>query len=573
MYEAIKDISIKIANYKSIDDVPQGFDKLCPINLVIGRNNSGKSTLLDLIERFIKKDFSFPQALWHNGIDPVVYFEAPLLEKDIRQVFREEQYGGGVPGNTHWDYGKLYVGKKLKKIIPSNAFIELEPYPSARSDINNIQNSQKYKEALSKNLTNPLENKTIQRLHAERNILPEPHTADIQVNGHGSGATNIIQNFINNVALPSELVEKVLLDAINKVCGKDAHFDRIVCQLMPENNWEIFLEQEHKGRIPLSHTGSGFKTIILALVYIHLLPHALKKELNQFVFAFEELENNLHPALLRSLLMYLRELAVNKGCLIFLTTHSNVAIDLLSHDEHAQIVHVTHDGKRSEARTIKTYIDNRGILDDLDVRASDLLQSNGIIWVEGPSDRLYMNKWISLWSDGELAEGTHYQCIFYGGRLLSHLTLDDPNISAEEQALDWITLLSANRNAIILMDSDKRSKQTPINDTKKRILDEVAKMSGIAWITKGKEVENYLPATAVNSLLGIVGARQVEQYEDFFDCLNDILPGKGSYYSVRKPLLAERVSRFITKEHMETILDLAEMMDATCSRIRQWNGL
>lgn len=98
-------------------------------------------------------------------------------------------------------------------------------------------------------------------------------------------------------------------------------------------------------------------------------------------------------------------------------------------------------------------------------------------------------------------------------------------------------------------------------------------MGGIAWITKGKEVENYLSATTVNSLLGIATARQVEQYEDFFDCLNDIQPGKGSYYSVRKPLLAERVSRFITREHMETILDLAEMMDATCLRIRQWNGL
>lgn len=30
-------------------------------------------------------------------------------------------------------------------------------------------------------------------------------------------------------------------------------------------------------------------------------------------------------------------------------------------------------------------------LDDLGVKASDLLQANGIIWVEGPSDRAYIH--------------------------------------------------------------------------------------------------------------------------------------------------------------------------------------
>ena len=439
--------------------------------------------------------------------------------------------------------------------------------------IDEIQNSQSYKDELSKHLTNPLEGLIFQRLHAERNILPETHSQDIQVNGHGNGATNIIQNFINNVGLPSEIVEKNLLDAINTVCGKDARFIRIVCQLLPDNNWEIFLEQEHKGRVPLSNTGSGFKTIILALVYVHLLPVALKKNLNQFVFAFEELENNLHPALLRNLLTYLRKLAVEKGCLIFLTTHSNVAIDLLSHDEHSQIVHVTHDGKKTEARTVKTYIDNRGILDDLDVRASDLLQSNGIIWVEGPSDRLYVNKWISLWSNGELVEGIHYQCIFYGGRLLSHLTLDDPEIPVEDLANDWITLLRANRNAIILMDSDKRNRQTPINETKRRIEEEISMMHGISWITKGKEVENYLPSTAITSLLGVEVARAVEQYEDFFAYLDGIQAGKGAYYLARKPLLAEKISRSLKKEDLDPVLDIAEKMEQICSRIRHWNGI
>jgi putative ATP-dependent endonuclease of the OLD family len=122
----------------------------------------------------------------------------------------------------------------------------------------------------------------------------------------------------------------------------------------------------------------------------------------------------------------------------------------------------------------------------LDVRASDLLQANGLIWVEGPSDRTYINKWIELSSTGKLKEGIHYQIVFYGGRLLSHLT-------AEPERDDLVNIFSVNRNAIVVMDSDKKSHGDPINATKTRIKTEIERVGGIVWITDGREVENYLP--------------------------------------------------------------------------------
>ena len=75
---------------------------------------------------------------------------------------------------------------------------------------------------------------------------------------------------------------------------------------------------------------------------------------------------------------------------------------------------------------MQTYVDNSGVLDDLDVRASDILLANSVIWVEGPSDRLYINRWIELWENGALKEGIHYQCMFYAGRLLAHISAEDP---------------------------------------------------------------------------------------------------------------------------------------------------
>jgi hypothetical protein len=51
------------------------------------------------------------------------------------------------------------------------------------------------------------------------------------------------------------------------------------------------------------------------------------------------------------------------------------------------------------------------------------------IWVEGPTDRIYLQQWIKL-PRSNLEEGVDYSIMFYGGRLLSHLTPDDEEESA-----------------------------------------------------------------------------------------------------------------------------------------------
>ena len=147
----------------------------------------------------------------------------------------------------------------------------------------------------------------------------------------------------------------------------------------------------------------------------------------------------------------------------------------------------------SSIQIVDDFITKSEVLNDLDVRASDLLQSNGIIWVEGPSDRIYIKRWMEIWGGGDLREGIDYQFLYYGGRLLSHYTADE---SHEENEL--ISILTTNRNSAIVIDSDKTSQSKPINDTKKRIQAEFDKLNLFCWITKGKEIENYVPCQAIN---------------------------------------------------------------------------
>ncbi len=560
-------LAIRVKDYKCFKD-ETGFDYIRRVNLIIGRNNSGKSSLLDLIGIVASGQYNMDRSTWRNNQCPQLIFEAEIPEEITSQVFRSGSNGGLINGN-HGTYGKNFIGKTLKWTKSGNARSDTEILKCNDEEISpSLVNSGDYAQTLPHKMPIPIEGKTFRRLLAERDILPEvAESTNIMISNNGSGLTNTIQSFINKSNLPSDLVEKSILDALNSIFAHDANFIDIVCQLHDNNHWEIYLEEENKGRIALSQSGSGLKTVISVLACLILVPHLEQKSLNQYIFGFEELENNIHPALLRRLNDYIYHSAIENDFSYFLTTHSNVLIDQFSKQHDAQIIHVTHKDSVATCTTANTYIENNGILDDLDVRASDILQANGIIWVEGPSDRIYLNRWISLWSNGELKEGTHYQIIFYGGRLLSHLSAEVP-----EDVESGISILNTNRNAIMLIDSDKRSQQTPINNTKKRIRDEFSIMKAHCWITKGKEIENYIPSTVVDEFWNIEPSDQVGKHESFFDHLDSIITGEGTKYNTKKPLLAEKLAPYMTTDNLTEILDMEENMTKVCGAIRAWNS-
>lgn len=562
-------LSIRITNYKCFHK-ESGFDDIKKVNLIVGRNNSGKSSLIDIVEAACKKNYDFPQSTWRKGQHPKVLFSKRLQESEVYSTFPANTHGGKI-GRNHREYGAQYLGrviKFLKKGSSAGKSLSCDLIEVDDSGITPLlKNSDNYDQKICQNLKIFLEGKIFKRLQAERDISPEKaQNGSLGFQSNGAGLTNSIQSFINLSSLPSNLVEKDLLNAINSVFSRDAHFTDIVCQLHENDTWEIFLEEEEKGRIALSQSGSGLKTVILVLSSLILTPHIEKKPLNDFVFAFEELENNIHPALLRRLNEYVYKAAIEHDFVYFLTTHSNTLIDQFSKQSDAQIVHVKHENGESFTETATTYIHNNGILDDLDIRASDLLQANGIIWVEGPSDRIYLNKWIDLWSDGELKEGTHYQIIFYGGRLLSHLSGMTP-----DEREEGISILNTNRNAIILIDSDKRHKQTPINSTKERIESEFKSIGALCWITKGKEIENYIPGNASKAFFENKNITSTDRYADYFSHIDSFKNKIGEKYRKQKSVLAENIIKHMKMQDLKLVLDLDQKMNEVCSVIKQWN--
>ncbi len=302
------------------------------------------------------------------------------------------------------------------------------------------------------------------------------------------------------------------------------------------------------------------KTIILVLINLLVIPHTKDYKNQKIIYAFEELENNLHPALQRRVFDYLYNYSIQNEGMIFLTTHSHVAINGYYNKEHAQIYHVIKKDGISSLHKIDDYFAKSSLLNDLDVKASDLLQSNGIIWVEGPSDRLYIKKWLEIFDDGSLQEGRNYQILYYGGRLLFHY-------SADEEQAELLNVLITNRNAAIVIDSDKCSINDCINDTKNRIREEFNKYQAFCWITQGREIENYIPYTAIEQTYDKQLDRQCQQYESFPEYIKTVR----SNFCNEKVMFAQKVCKFISLQNSSNILDLKVQMKKLIETIKKWN--
>lgn len=545
---------LKLKNYKSFGETIQGFDKIAPINIIIGRNNSGKSTLIDLVDFAISpRDIS---SNGHNGQAPAVYYTTTILNDVISMVFPSNT-GGGVIGGNHYGYGKAWIGKPITIELGydgQQVAHELEPVMHTE-----------YVQRVARKTTSPFKGKVFKRILAERNIKPEQSAAP-GLEPDGTGVSNLVQYFLHESTADQSLIEDKLLRALNKIFYPVTEFSRIQAKrLAQDGSWEIYLEEKQKGSIALSNSGSGLKTIFQVLAQTILIPSIEGKSLEEYVFGFEELENNLHAGLQRKLLMYLRELAIENNATFFIATHSNVVIDIFSHDDQAQILHVTHDGKSASVRSLIDHSDGSGLLDDLDIRASDLLQSNGIIWVEGPSDRTYINHCIDLCSNGELKEGLQYQVMFYGGKLLARVSADPKN---NEQA----NLLKINRNSSIVIDSDKRSSANKINATKARLKKEISVVKGHVWITRGKEIENEIPLSTLQKLYGNPKLKAVGQYQPFDEYLNRVKKDEGKRYLNSKPQYAEEVIVHMDANDLDSNEDLKKNIEALCAKIKSWNN-
>lgn len=84
---------IKFQDYKCFKS--GCIDNLKPINIIIGKNNIGKSSILDIFEMlYLKREFK----------NTKIILEKELTEEDILKVFGKSTYGGKIPTPYYYDF-------------------------------------------------------------------------------------------------------------------------------------------------------------------------------------------------------------------------------------------------------------------------------------------------------------------------------------------------------------------------------------------------------------------------------------------------------------------------------------
>lgn len=262
-----KVVKIRFKKYKSFSDKAYSeFEIKRNVNLFIGKNNSGKSSCLDIVEAVFDSSYYTNHSRDIDSLE--IAFE--LDEERLSLGFSKTQ-SSSYTGMSYYSYGTRYIGKRVyfTKEKQSLSFLKEQP---------EIEYQKKVTECFAKlaRVYGDYHKEYIfRRVDAERDILAEPESHYENVFSNGSGATNLVRMFITHSRYEESIVEKTLLNELNHIMAPDSIFTNIKVQQVEQNGtlyWEIFLEEKDAGRFALSKSGSGLKTILLVLINLYLIP-------------------------------------------------------------------------------------------------------------------------------------------------------------------------------------------------------------------------------------------------------------------------------------------------------------
>lgn len=289
----------------------------------------------------------------------------------------------------------------------------------------------------------------------------------------------------------------------------------------------------------LEELGTGVHEIILLAAACTL--HSSR------VICIEEPEVHVHPKWQRRFV----ELLSETDNQYFIATHSAHIMDLPG----VSVFHLTGTPEGTKVRQAVTAAHKVEVCASLGYRPSDLMQTNCVIWVEGPTDRTYLNNWLAMVAPA-LVEGVHYSIMFYGGSLRTYLTAmdltedtsDGEKVVFPRQVMDLIELRKINQNLAIVMDSDKHKASDELKPVVQELDQQFKGTPGFAWVTAGRAIENYFAENDVLEAMRVVHPRsQFAQDEgtDQFRLLATLVAktkeGKETKYAAKKTEIAEQL--------------------------------
>lgn len=256
---------------------------------------------------------------------------------------------------------------------------------------------------------------------------------------------------------------------------------------------------------PIHELGDGLQMIIILTFpfFMH----------SSGVIGIEEPELFIHPGLQKELMKFLSNDPLTRNWQIFLTTHSNHILDSVNLSREVSIFAISKDKKKGnsflEDEQIPDFVvDNlahgdRNALTLLGVTNTSVYLSNCVIWVEGITDKLYLEKYIDAYFETSrskdkypsflnLKDGIHYSFALSGGDNIIHWNFDEE--SEYEDNESRIIVHKFCSRSFVIVDSDFGK-----NSERKKKLSEALKERMMEL--KCPEIENLLHPGILGNIL------------------------------------------------------------------------
>ena len=519
-------------------------------NVIVGQNDSGKSTILKAIDLFINSKQYVSDNL-NNRTDQYTVIELffstnnteIIIDENIGTSFEEENLlneEGFLCITKRWDgtkSGKItpeyFVTRKSYKDLDFFSLteaqlirlcrdndLEAEPglmtNPLTGEDHNNVEKRRRLKEIyedknidyefVQEKLPTSGQSRLKKTEQAIKKCLPqyEYFLADSPLSESDNAiqkyfkdmAYRVIQENVDTDTLEETVrnhLQEVLTSITDKINSVVADHEQVKAKV--DFDWSklittSFESDNAAGAIPLSARGDGFRRITM-MSYFEYLAEEKKADHQNIIYAFEEPETFLHPSAQESLFSKLSDIS-KAGYQVFLTTHSPV---LVSHSQRSDLRHVYRQGDE--------YVLNHNVQNHAEI-AEDLGVSVD-------------NQFISMFDDAKcllLLEGVddcnafnHLSNIYHNNNAIPE-KLEDLGVvlipvGGCGSIKHWVSLdilRSVNKPFYIHLDSDKENELSISPNVEK--LTEYGLTEGQEFsVSRKREIENYMHPDALERLV------------------------------------------------------------------------
>lgn len=400
--------SFSVTNYKIFKDTFDiGFSDGAII-ILTGRNNTGKSTILEAINLFYKKEGkakTIPSECFSNRKDEIILKAIFKVENDDITIVKryKDEFAPKFYDESGVEIKNTHPLKDTLDEIQNNSPFYITP-SMLPDDINHLI-QEIYSEVIKNDLKkledidgDSEENAKLVELANEylqlKNSYPEflnklKLKTDKQLEFVSEGVSNNLRDLFSNEDL-----------SLNIKGGESEGFSSN--DILKTTNSSINIDSRNKNGMPLSNQGTGLQRMSLIYLIQNLIQNKLMGENKNKLLLIDEPEAFLHPEAVRALSRSLYNIGEEMPLMI--STHSPVLIDLSENHTTIQLFRI---GDIKAIELFKTEsnqfddddLENMKILNYTDSHVNEFFFANRILIVEGDTEYIAFKHFAKIYND------------------------------------------------------------------------------------------------------------------------------------------------------------------------------